>query len=122
MPRQAVVSFVSAQPNFPTPKTTLTICALKSRRSKLMGKTKKIICLNIPENFRRNSSPSSRKKAMDIEGKEAVETETATALTRIEDKLFAKLKTAIEPAKLRQWLLLLLYLTAPLPNPTTLGP
>jgi hypothetical protein len=43
-------------------------------------------------------------KFMDIAGKAAVEMETATAFTKIEDKLFARLKTAIEPViKVDAW-------------------
>ena len=122
MPRQAVVNFVSAQLNFPAPRTTLTICALKIKISKLNGTIKKIICRKIVENFFKNSSFSSFKKAIAIEGKEAVETETATALTKIDDKLFAKLKTAIEPAiKVEAIAVVAIVFNCPAPKPRDLG-
>ena len=54
--------------------------------------------------------------------KEAVETETATALTRIEDKLFAKLKTAIEPAsKVEAIAVVAIVFNCPAPKPRDLG-
>jgi hypothetical protein len=63
-----------------------------------------------------------RKKAIDIEGKEAVETETATAFTNIEDKLFAKLKTPIDPAiKVEAMAVVAIVFNCPAPNPRDLG-
>jgi len=98
MPRQAMVSLVSTQPNFPAPKITLTICARKIKIKMLIGIIKKSVCLKAFENFCKNFSSSACKKAIDIEGKIAVERERATVFTKIDDKLFAKLNTAIEPA------------------------
>ena len=70
------------------------------------------------ENFLKNSSFSSLKKAMDIEGKAAVETETATAFTKIDDRLFAKLKTAIEPAiKVEAMAVVAIVFNCPAPKP-----
>ena len=74
------------------------------------------------ENLRKNSSVLSFKKAIDIAGKAAVETETATAFTKIEDKLFAKLKTAIEPAnKVEAMAVVAMVFNCPAPKPRDLG-
>ena len=59
---------------------------------------------------------------MDIEGKEAVETDTAMALTKIEDKLFAKLKTAMLPAsKVEAIAVVAIVFNCPAPKPKDLG-
>ena len=54
-------------------------------------------------------------------GKAAVETETATAFTKIEDKLFAKLKTAILPAiKVEAMAVVAIVFNCPAPKPKDL--
>ena len=79
--------------------------------------------ITIPnENLRKKSSPSSFKKAKDIEGKEAVETETAIAFTKIDDKLFARLKTAMEPAiNVEAIAVVAIVFSWPAPKPRDLG-
>jgi hypothetical protein len=55
-------------------------------------------------------------------GNEAVETETATALTKIDDKLFAKLKTAILPdSKVEAMAVVAIVFNCPAPKPSDLG-
>ena len=77
----------------------------------------------MPENFRKNSSWSSFKNAIDIDGKDAVETETATAFTKIEDKLFARLKTAIDPdIKVDAMAVVAIVFSWPAPAPKILAP
>jgi len=59
---------------------------------------------------------------MDIAGKAAVDMETATAFTKMEDKLFARLKTAIEPAiKVEAMAVVAMVFNCPAPRPRDLG-
>src|SRR3989338_1921768 len=78
------------------------------------------------ENLSKNSSarPLDRsfKKAKDIAGKEAVETEAATAATKIDDKLFARLKTAMDPdISVEAMAVVAILFNWPAPNPRDRG-
>jgi len=122
MPRQAMVSLVSTQPNFPAPKITLTIWALKIKIKMLIGIIKKRVCLKTLENFCKNFSSSACKNAIDIEGKIAVERERATVFTKIAYKLFAKLNTAIDPAiKVEAIAVITIVFNWPAARPNDLG-
>src|SRR3989344_532015 len=88
----------------------------------LRGISKKSICLKAPENFFSKSFESSLEKANDIEGKIAVDKETATALIAIEERFPAKLKTATLPvAKVEAMAVITIVFICPAPNPIDLG-
>ena len=83
---------------------------------------KKIICRKAPENFSKNLSSSACKNAMDMEGKTAVERDTATAFTIIEERLFARLKIAMEPdAKVEAMAVMATVFNWPAPRPRERG-
>src|SRR3989344_557277 len=97
IPKQAAVSFVADQSNFPAPKAILTRWALKRNEIALMGIIKKTIWRKTEENFKSISFFSPLEKANDIAGKTAIAKGTATSPIIGKDKSLAKLKIPTLP-------------------------
>src|SRR3989344_4528971 len=96
-PKEAAVSLVSCQLNWPVPKTRRIIWALNKKKKRETGMIEKAIWRKLKEKWSKNSCLAPLTQALDKNGKEATANEAPTIPMGRYWILLAKLKMAMEP-------------------------